>query len=164
MLSIFINIYPQNFFIVEFSEEESVRHALLSHCQHSKSNKNSNAGNAPIPVYSPFLWFAGNNGKQHSSDLRNRSPKPESCESSSVPIFLPPKSIDSDDELVSYLSQFSTVRRSTFFQFRFLHFLVNMVSNLKVLRLKFDSRFKFTSRFKDLVYSKIFFQFRHFYT
>jgi len=78
----------------------------MSHCQHSKKN-NSQSGNLPIPVYSPFLWFAGkNNGIENQDSKKSRNVEKSE---NSVPIFLPPKAIDSDEELITHLSQFPTV-------------------------------------------------------
>ena len=92
----------QNFYIVEFEDAACVENAILSHCQHPKQN----SGNPSIPVYSPFLWFAGNGAKDPASAPES----PNEFRECSVPVFLPPKSISSDEEMAQHLSQFSTVR------------------------------------------------------
>jgi hypothetical protein len=57
-----------------------------------------------IPVYSPFLWFAGKPGREGSVSGDGAA--------SDVPVFLPPKSVDTDEELIQHLAQFPTVLHS----------------------------------------------------
>ena len=86
----------QNFYIVEFEDASCVENAVLSHSKH-------NSAGSSIPVYSPFLWFAGKN-ENVGSDMKQSE--------STVPVFLPPKTVDSDEGLIEHLSQFSTVNFS----------------------------------------------------
>ena len=95
----------QNFFIVEFENEESVREAL-SHGGHTSTHQ----GQLSIPVTSPFLWFCG---KDQQGTGVQRQPKGPPLD---VPIYVPtPQQMDnSEGGLETAMAKEATVRSSVY--------------------------------------------------